>query len=80
MPAGEVQLLYPGALASSRWEILRDSIEDWEKIRLLRDAGKISPELKKAMDELDWEKLNSDSADVTRGKVEAVQKLLNAKP
>lgn len=77
MPAGEVQLLYPGALASSRWEILRDSIEDWEKIRLLRDAGKISPELKKAMDELDWEKLNADSADTTRRKVEAVQNLLN---
>ncbi|MBR4938242.1 MAG: DUF4091 domain-containing protein [Kiritimatiellae bacterium] len=77
MPAGEVQLLYPGALASSRWEILRDSIEDWEKIRLLRENGSISPELQSAMNELDWDAVNADSADVTRGKVEAVQSLLN---
>ncbi|MBR2982192.1 MAG: DUF4091 domain-containing protein [Kiritimatiellae bacterium] len=77
MPAGEVQLLYPGALASPRWEILRDSIEDWEKIRLLREDGAISPELQSAMNELDWDAVNADSADVTRRKVEAVQNLLN---
>jgi len=77
MPAGEVQLLYPGALASSRWEVLRDGIEDWEKIRLLRAEKAVTPDLQAAMDELDWEAVNADSADVTRRKVETVQNLLN---
>ena len=77
MPAGEVQLLYPGALASVRWEILRDSIEDWEKIRLLREAGAVTPALEAAMADLDWDAVNTDTAEVTRRKVEAVQNLLN---
>ena len=40
-PAGDCFLVYPGNLTSIRFETLRDGIEEFEKIRLLREkAGK----------------------------------------
>ena len=45
--------------------------------KVLREDGAISPELQSAMNELDWDAVNADSADVTKRKVEAVQNLLN---
>ncbi len=38
-PAGDTFLLYPGPRSSVRWEMLRDGIEEAEKIRLLRAKG-----------------------------------------
>jgi len=39
LPAGDTFLLYPGPRSSVRWELLRDSFEEWEKLRLLREAN-----------------------------------------
>ncbi len=38
-PAGDCFLVYPGARSSIRFERLRDGIEDFEKIRILRDLA-----------------------------------------
>jgi len=71
-PTGEDFLLYPGGLASIRWEILRDSIEDWEKIRTLRETGKMSPALEQALKAIDYFAVNFDDEKTTRAKVDAV--------
>ena len=42
---GDTFLLYPDARASVRWEAFRDSVENFEKIRALRAAGKATAEL-----------------------------------
>lgn len=39
LPAGDTFLLYPGPRSSVRWELLRDGFEEWEKLRLLREAN-----------------------------------------
>lgn len=38
-PAGDCFLVYPGNLTSIRFEVLRDGIEEFEKIRLLREKA-----------------------------------------
>ncbi|MDR1788763.1 MAG: DUF4091 domain-containing protein [Opitutaceae bacterium] len=38
-PPGDTFLVYPGPRSSVRWELLRDGIEEFEKIRLLRQAA-----------------------------------------
>lgn len=51
-PAGDCFLVYPGALSSIRFERLREGIQEFEKIRLLR--GMVDrPGMKKALRELD---------------------------
>ena len=76
-PTGEDFLLYPGGLASVRWEILRDSIEDWEKIRLLRESGRMSDQLKAALAEMDFEAMQRADEDDYRESVNAVLRELN---
>lgn len=39
LPAGDTFLVYPGPRSSIRWELLRDGIEEWEKLRRLRERG-----------------------------------------
>jgi len=39
-PAGDCFLVYPNARSSIRFERLREGIQDWEKIRILREMGK----------------------------------------
>ena len=39
LPAGDTFLLYPGPRSSVRWELLRDGFEEWEKLRLMREAN-----------------------------------------
>lgn len=38
-PSGDCFLVYPGNRSSVRFERLRDGIEDWEKIRLIREVA-----------------------------------------
>lgn len=55
-PAGDCFLIYPGNLSSMRLEHLRDGIEDFEKIQILRAAAakpNAPAKLKKAVAELD---------------------------
>jgi len=72
-PEGELHLLYPNARASMRWEILRDSIEDYRKIAVLRDAdGSLRPAMKSALDAIDFEAAKTDDEAAYRAKVGAV--------
>ena len=48
-PAGDTFFLYPGPRSSVRWEMLRDGIEEAEKIRLLRAKGAAGQELKNVL-------------------------------
>ena len=54
-PAGDTYLVYPGPLSSIRFERLREGIQDYEKIRILRKmlAEDGSPEAAVARGELD---------------------------
>ena len=47
--AGESFLFYPGMRSSPRWEALRDSFENYEKIRILRETSGMTPELEAAL-------------------------------
>lgn len=38
LPPGDEFLVYPGPRSSIRWELLRDGIEEWEKLQVLRAA------------------------------------------
>ncbi|MDD2600216.1 MAG: DUF6067 family protein [Kiritimatiellae bacterium] len=44
-PDGDTFLVYPGLRSSLRWESLRDGIEEYEKIRILRENALIDSEL-----------------------------------
>jgi hypothetical protein len=60
-PSGDCFMVYPGDRSSIRFERLRDGIESFEKIRLLREVAKVSPdgsmdELEKVLEELTWER------------------------
>ena len=51
---GDCYLLYPEGRASVRWEVFRDSIENFEKIRQLRAAGKMTAGLENALKALEY--------------------------
>lgn len=53
-PAGDTFFLYPGPRSSVRWEMLRDGIEEAEKIRLLRAKGAAGQELKNVLTLFDF--------------------------
>lgn len=53
---GDTFLVYPGPRLSVRWENLRDSIENFEKIRILRESGAATPRLEKALAGIDYTK------------------------
>ncbi len=60
-PSGDCFLVYPGDRSSVRFERLRDGIESFEKIRLLRERAAKSPnpslaELEKALATFTWER------------------------
>jgi hypothetical protein len=54
-PSGDTYLIYPGALSSVRFERLREGIQDFEKIRILRNelTKNASPENEAALERLD---------------------------
>jgi hypothetical protein len=54
-PSGDCFLIYPGNRSSVRFERLRDGIEGWEKIRLIREAAARDdrPAVKQAVAALD---------------------------
>lgn len=59
---GDTYLLYPGARASTRWEALRDSIEIFEKMRVLGGASPaFAEQLARLLAEIDDAKLGKTS-------------------
>ncbi len=70
---GDTFLVYPGPRLSVRWENLRDSIENFEKIRVLRESGASTPALEKALAEIDYTKAAANGSEgYFIGKVKAV--------
>ncbi len=61
-PAGDTFLLYPGPRSSVRWEMLRDGIEEAEKIRLLRAKGAVGQELKAVLPLFDFKAAEKSDA------------------
>lgn len=54
--AGDCFLVYPGARSSIRFERLREGIQDFEKIRILRKAKAATPALEAALEQLTYQK------------------------
>ena len=78
-PAGDTFLLYPGPRSSVRWEMLRDGIEEAEKISVLRNsraAGKALDDALRAFDFKAAEK--ADAAVLDRQVQQARQAVENA--
>lgn len=61
-PAGDTFLLYPGPRASVRWELLRDGIEEAEKIRLLRAEKAVTPALADLLAQYDFKRAEKSDA------------------
>lgn len=70
-PSGDTFLVYPGALSSIRFERMREGIQDYEKIRILRKelsenaSDEAKAELKKLnnfMDSIDFKTLDNRTA------------------
>ena len=53
--SGDCYLVYPGNLTSMRFEKLRDGLENFEKIRILREQADKSPAAKAAVDKMNSE-------------------------
>lgn len=79
LPAGDTFLIYPGPRSSVRWELLRDGFEEWEKLRLLREAhgGELPVELAKLLERFRDPKQLGDDATIIRD-VEAMRAAIKA--
>lgn len=60
---GDTFLFYPGPRYSVRLENLRDSIENFEKIRILRETGASTPVLEAALSKIDYTKEAANGSD-----------------
>lgn len=49
-PAGDTHLIYPGPRSSIRWELLREGIEESEKLRLLRQRAPLPSSVTTALE------------------------------
>ncbi|MBS0662423.1 MAG: DUF4091 domain-containing protein [Verrucomicrobia bacterium] len=77
LPPGDEFLLYPGPRASVHWELLRDGIEEFEKLRALRTrhGGELPPAVATALAGFrDPKQLGDDAA--VRGQVETMRALI----
>ena len=68
--AGEAFLMYPGMRSSTRWEMMRDSIENAEKIRILRQEGQATKALEAALSKVDFKPMPKDPDAATRATFE----------
>lgn len=75
---GDPYLLYPGPRSSTRWEMLRDGFENFEKIRLLRESGETPPELEQALKSVDYDVVKKLDDRATESAVTEVERILNA--
>lgn len=58
-PDGDTFLVYPGPRSSIRWESLRDGIEEYEKIQMLRKNSLVDAELTALFKEYDFKKVKA---------------------
>lgn len=68
LPPGDEFMVYPGPRSSVHWEMTRDGIEEWEKLRIIRAAhgGELSAELSAQLEHFRDPKKLGDDADVIR--------------
>ena len=68
---GEGFVVYPGCRSSVRWEVLRDSFENFEKIRIIRDAKASTPALEEALRAVDFKPMPRNADVETRKSFES---------
>ena len=68
-PAGDTFFLYPGLRSSIRWEMLRDGIEEYEKIRWLRSHGADMTAINKLLATYDFAKNRNDGYEPLRRQI-----------
>lgn len=66
-PSGDCYLVYPGNRSSVRFERLRDGIEDFEKINLLRSRAEASPQAAEIIADMDRQLLEIFSVERSKG-------------
>ena len=79
-PAGDTYVIYPDARSSIRFEMLRDGIEDAEKIQILKEqftAANKQDNLKKINETLALFNTIKSPVDNLEEKLQAAQNLLN---
>ena len=54
---GECFLIYPGPLLSLRWEMMVDGFENYDKVSILRESGRMTPRLQSALKWIDYQRL-----------------------
>ena len=54
---GECFLIYPGPLLSLRWEMMVDGFENFDKVAILRESGKMTPGVRVALRRIDYQEL-----------------------
>ena len=69
---GDTFFVYPGCRTSVRWELLRDGIETCEKIRLLREEGKATGRLDRALEGIDYDTAEKQNLQQLTAAVEEV--------
>jgi hypothetical protein len=77
---GDRHLMYPRALWSTRMETIRDGIEDFEKIRILRECGADMTAIDDALKHISTDDINSDGEAETTRKVDAVVRAIDQTP
>lgn len=77
-PAGDTFLLYPGVRASMRWELLRDGIEEAEKLKLLRQNKLIDDELAELLKQFTYQVATKQSAQELATLVEKTRQAVHA--
>ena len=66
-PAGDCYLVYPGNLSSLRFEKLRDGLEEFEKVNILRSRAAKNPKAKAAVARMDEELSKLFTVEKSRG-------------
>ena len=66
-PAGDCYLVYPGNLSSLRFEKLRDGLEEFEKVSILRARAAKNPKAKAAVTRMDEELSKLFTVEKSRG-------------
>jgi len=81
-PAGDCFLIYPGPRSSVRWERLRDGIEAFEKLRILRtsrnsDARTVARQVQALLSKFRYP---APPDEILRRETEEVERVLNSPP
>ena len=77
-PCGDSFLLYPGPRSSVRWESLRDGWEDYDKLVVLREAGRLTPALNEALEKIDLQRFSTSDEATVLADIQAVYDALEA--